>query len=230
MKLETIKNIKRKTENISKRNFIIYKIYVIFYNLFIKFKPISGSKNKFLKTKKTILYRVKYEIRGNNNVINLRSGLFHNFQFLIVGSNNNISIGENSEFAGGSIWVIGDSCCVNIGQNVTVNHSAHFIVQEDNMSLTIGDNCMLSYLVTIRTSDSHPIYCGNTNDRLNYPKSVIIGKNVWIAAKATIMKGSEIGDGCVVGYQSLVTEKFPAHTLIVGSPARIAQYNIYWEN
>jgi acetyltransferase-like isoleucine patch superfamily enzyme len=179
-------------------------LYVLLQNLFIYLKPINGSNNKIIKTKNYISRRVKLEIRGNNNVIRfMGEGIVENFQFLIVGSNNTISIGSNSRFTGGgSIWVIGDNCTVKIGQNVTVNHSAHFIVQEDNMSLTIGDNCMISYLVTIRTSDSHPIYCCNTNNRLNPPQSIIIGDGVWIAAKATIMKGTELGDGCVVAYQS----------------------------
>ena len=51
--------------------------------------------------------------------------------------------------------------------------------------------------------------------------SVIIGKNVWIGDKATILPGVMIGDGVVVGANTVVSKDIPNYSVVVGNPARI---------
>ena len=52
-------------------------------------------------------------------------------------------------------------------------------------------------------------------------KPVIIGKNVWIGNSVTILKGSVIGENCIIGAYSVVTGKnFPENTILAGNPAR----------
>lgn len=48
-----------------------------------------------------------------------------------------------------------------------------------------------------------------------------IGNNCWIGAGAVFLDGSEIGDGCVVAANSVVTKKFPNNVIIGGIPAKI---------
>ncbi len=50
---------------------------------------------------------------------------------------------------------------------------------------------------------------------------VTIGRDVWIGAKATILKGVTLGDGCIVGANAVVTKSFPAGSIIGGVPARL---------
>ena len=40
--------------------------------------------------------------------------------------------------------------------------------------------------------------------------SVIIGKNVWVGDKATILPGVTIGDGVIVGANSVITKDIPS--------------------
>jgi acetyltransferase-like isoleucine patch superfamily enzyme len=49
---------------------------------------------------------------------------------------------------------------------------------------------------------------------------VIIGKNVWIGDKATILPGVKIGDGAVIAANAVVTKDVPAKCVVAGSPAR----------
>lgn len=50
----------------------------------------------------------------------------------------------------------------------------------------------------------------------------VIGKNCLVGIHAVIMDEAELGDECIVGAHSFIKqrEKFPARSLIVGSPAR----------
>ena len=51
-----------------------------------------------------------------------------------------------------------------------------------------------------------------------------IGHDVWIGTDAVILRGIEIGDGAVVGANSVVTKDVPPFAIVVGSPARVIRY------
>jgi acetyltransferase-like isoleucine patch superfamily enzyme len=53
------------------------------------------------------------------------------------------------------------------------------------------------------------------------PKPVIIGRGVFIGARAIILKGVTIGDRAVVGAGAVVTKDVPARGLAAGNPARL---------
>lgn len=48
-----------------------------------------------------------------------------------------------------------------------------------------------------------------------------IGKDVWIGAHTTVLAGARIGDGCVIGANSVVRGEIPPFSVAVGSPARV---------
>lgn len=50
---------------------------------------------------------------------------------------------------------------------------------------------------------------------------VTIGSDVWIGRGCCILPGVTIGDGAIIGANSVVTRDIPSHTLAVGAPARI---------
>lgn len=54
---------------------------------------------------------------------------------------------------------------------------------------------------------------------------VVIGNNVWIGDKATILSGVTIGDGAIVAANSVVTKDVPAYSVVAGNPARIIRRN-----
>lgn len=53
------------------------------------------------------------------------------------------------------------------------------------------------------------------------PKPVIIGRGVFIGARAIILKGVTIGDRAIVGAGAVVTKDVPVRRLAVGNPARV---------
>lgn len=100
-----------------------------------------------------------------------------------------------------------------------LNHSKCFI----------GEDCMFSYDVALRSEDGHPIYDINSGEIINKKKNVFIGDHCWIGMRSTIMPGCEMQSGCMVGACSLVNGTFEHNSLIVGSPARAVKKNIEWK-
>jgi len=50
---------------------------------------------------------------------------------------------------------------------------------------------------------------------------IVLGPNVWLGARVTILKNVRIGHGSIVGAASLVTADIPPFAMAVGSPARV---------
>lgn len=154
--------------------------------------------------------------------------------FSIVGPEN-ITLGEN--FSGGdniSLWTWGiynenarDQCPnLTIGDNVTI--TSNCVITCAN-KIVIGDGTLLGR-GTFITDNSHgknvdvaelKIAPGN---RTLYSKgSVIIGKNVWTGTNVCIMPGVTIGDGAIIGANSVVTHDVPAACIAAGAPAKIVK-------
>lgn len=93
------------------------------------------------------------------------------------------------------------------------------IVARDYIS--IGHNSLIAEYVTIRDQD-HKIE-GSAAFGLNgfVSAPIRIGNNVWIGAKATVLKGVTIGDNVVIGANSVVTYDIPSNSVAVGAPARV---------
>ena len=48
----------------------------------------------------------------------------------------------------------------------------------------------------------------------------VIGNDVWIGQNAVILPGVKIGDGAIIGLNSVVTKDVPPYTIVAGNPAR----------
>lgn len=103
-----------------------------------------------------------------------------------------------------------------IGDNSRIN-GAYIHAQKN---ITIGPNTVIASGVHIIDSNGHLVNSKNRTVGRDSPESITIGRNVWIGLNSIILKGSEIGDNCVVGACSIVNGKFSSNTLIIGNPAR----------
>lgn len=48
----------------------------------------------------------------------------------------------------------------------------------------------------------------------------VVGNDVWIGQNATILPGVHIGNGAIIGCNSVVASDVPAYTIVAGNPAR----------
>ena len=58
----------------------------------------------------------------------------------------------------------------------------------------------------------------------NTVEKVSIGNDVWLAANATVLKGSRISDGAIIGAKGLVKGEIPKNAIAVGVPANVKKY------
>lgn len=58
----------------------------------------------------------------------------------------------------------------------------------------------------------------------NNSNQIIIGSDVWIGTRATILGGVKIGNGAVIGAKAVVAKDIPPYAIVVGNPARIIRY------
>lgn len=105
---------------------------------------------------------------------------------------------------------------IRVGRNVFINQNCTFY---DLGGLDIGDDVMIGPNVSLITS-GHPIAPSQRRNGV-IAKPIVIGKNVWIAAGATIIGGVTVGENSVVAAGSVVTRDVPPNTLVGGNPARV---------
>lgn len=86
--------------------------------------------------------------------------------------------------------------------------------------LTIGANCSISAGVQIYSHDSVRWAVSGGTGRLEYAPTRI-GNNCYIAPNVVVAKGVSIGDGCVVGANSLVLKDLPANSKAFGTPCKV---------
>ena len=55
-------------------------------------------------------------------------------------------------------------------------------------------------------------------------KPVIIGDDVWIGGRVTILPGVHIGNGAIIGAGAVVTKNVPEYAIVGGNPAKVLKY------
>ena len=55
-------------------------------------------------------------------------------------------------------------------------------------------------------------------------KDVIVGEDVWIASRVTLLSGTQLGRGCEIGAGSVVRGKVPPYAVVVGNPAKVVGF------
>ena len=147
---------------------------------------------------------------------------------IIRGSNNIVKVGRECELRKkNTIFITGDGNHVEIGNGVYFDQNVSLVCCEGT-SIKVGNDCLFAQGIRIRTSDQHPIY-NRDGERINPSRNVTIGEHVWIGATCMIMKGVSIGDGSVIGINSMVTKNIPSNVVAVGSPCKVIKENIYWK-
>lgn len=147
-------------------------------------------------------------------------------RIIVTGSNNSIHIDECCELYNTTIHIDNIGGIIEIGCNTSI--AGAMIASFEPHKIAIGSDCMLSYGIEIRNTDSHKIIDMRSGEWLNKGRPIYIESHVWLAARCTILKGSHIGHDSIIGANSLVSGKIPAHVIATGQPAKIIRENVSW--
>ena len=120
----------------------------------------------------------------------------------------------------------GGASVLHIGRDVQLNDSVHIGAIEQ---VVIGDQTLIASRVFIcdhnhgnyRLKDASSVPGIAPADRPLSSSPVRIGRNVWLGEQVCILPGVTVGDGAVVGANSVVTRDVPPYSIAAGNPARV---------
>jgi len=187
----------------------------------------------------------------DGNEIRSETAIDNNISIVFRGSNNRIEVGPNARLdrlavtfdcdngtlliganrrVHGGNWVIrvGQDATVAIGNNVSTTNPC-VISAVEGVTVRIGNDVMIASNVQIRADDGHPIFDVRSGLRVNPSRPITIGNHVWLGLGSSILAGSDIGDGTVVGLGAVVAGRLPNNCVAVGAPARVIRRDIAWE-
>jgi acetyltransferase-like isoleucine patch superfamily enzyme len=104
---------------------------------------------------------------------------------------------------------------IRIGRNVFFNHGCTFL---DLGGITIEDEVLVGPKVNL-LSEGHPL--DPAGRKVLELSRILIKRNAWIGAAATILPGVTVGENSVVAAGALITKDVPDNTVVGGVPAKI---------
>jgi len=113
--------------------------------------------------------------------------------------------------------VVSDGAELKIGDYTFVGRGVEFDVMEKvhvGSHTLIAPNCFI-------TDHTHLIAAGARIDQQACEaRPTTIGSDVWLGTGSVVLSGITIGDGAVIGANSVVTRDIAAGTVMAGAPAR----------
>jgi lipopolysaccharide O-acetyltransferase len=144
---------------------------------------------------------------------------------------SSVDMGEDCQ-AGAGLWLeavtqYNDqtfSPRITIGDHARISNFVHIAATN---RVEIGDNVLMGSKVVI-TDHNHGQYSnGHCSPHiapslrpLDHDRRVVIGRNVWLGDGVVVTPGATIGDGCVIGANSVVVGDIAPFTIAAGVPAR----------
>lgn len=114
---------------------------------------------------------------------------------------------------------------LTVGDNVNFSDRVHITCIDH---VRIGAGTLIGSRVIV-TDHAHGVYRGSMQSAPEVPPNkrplwsagpIDIGKNVWLGDGVAVLAGAKIGDGAIIGANSVVTGTIPPATIAVGAPAK----------
>lgn len=208
------------------------RLYLSLRNLLYKnrLKIKSGNRFDIPQSSERLLKKVTIKLAGRNNRLVFGEGVeVSHCEIRLDGEDNLIEIGARTRISSGKIY-LRHTCGqhIRIGADTTIEGA--YLLVDEAASIDIGNDCMLSTDILIRTGDKHSIIDVASNKRINTSRDVSIADRVWIGRDVQILKGTVLHPESIVGACSLVTKAFAeGNCVVAGVPAKIVKRGIRWD-
>lgn len=112
---------------------------------------------------------------------------------------------------------------VEIGKGTVLLDAGHINIDASRPALlSVGDYCKIASGVTVLThDDSRSVLRRSYGDVVGEARKTVIGNNVFIGTRSTVLMGTHIGDHCIVEAGSVLQGSYPAGSVIAGNPAKV---------
>lgn len=132
-----------------------------------------------------------------------------------------LSLGDHCRF-GDAVFMETVGGSLSLGARVRVNLGCVLVSYS---SISIGEDTLIGEYVSIRDADhgSHPD-AGLIRVQPHVSAPIRVGRDVWIARGAVILKGVTIGDGAIIAANSVVNRDVPANAIVAGVPAKVIRH------
>lgn len=198
-----------------------------------------ASRNE-IRVAKEDLHRVKIRIRGEGNVVHIGkltpgSG---SIEIRITGNGNRVHLAEGISVSsslkisvGAPASTLGPVTDVDVSIGAGSGfESTSILTYNSHASIEIGERCMFSFGIQIYHTDGHAIMDTETGKIINPVRKLVIGNHVWVGAHVTIMKNTQIGNNCIVGWGAVISGRHPdSNCIYAGNPATLRKKGITWE-
>jgi acetyltransferase-like isoleucine patch superfamily enzyme len=121
-----------------------------------------------------------------------------------IGHGSKIRVHEG-EVVIGAKTVMGQECTISAFQHVSVGREC---ILADRVMLIDFDHGVVEVERPIRVQGI-------------YKRDVRVGNNVWVGYGACFLRGTTVGDNCVIGTSSVITKDVPDNAVVAGVPARV---------
>ena len=135
--------------------------------------------------------------------------------------NTNLKIGKNVTLYP-NVMFFGDGL-IEIGDNVDIGNGTVIYASKAG-GIKIGNNTMIAaqcYIIDMDHGLQRDVLISRQE---NTVAPIYIGDDVWIAANCTVLKGSHIGNGAVIGAKSMVKGEIEENAIAFGIPAKVRKY------
>lgn len=191
----------------------------------------QGKRNRLQVASVRAHRHLALHIQGNENHVCL-NGELRNTTIHIQGSNNRVRIDSTACLTWTDISILANDSEITVGAGTTILGKANqpnvLLARGEPSRLTIGRECMFSYGIEVRTSDSHPIFDAQ-GVHINPSGDIAIGDRVWVGARCLVLKGSQLGDGSILAAASVLTRDVGARMIAAGVPAKVIREDIQWK-
>lgn len=205
----------------------------------VKIYNISGENNKVIIVENGIerslrdderINELNIIISSNNNTVKIHFPLRALSSSIDIRNNNcNIEIGQTWFFQRvGIICMHGDGQSLVIGKDTNIIGAE--ITLEEKGRIEIGENCLFSSKIMVRSSDGHSVLDQQSGKPINGTAELIkIGNHVWIGTEVMLLKNCMVSDDSIIAARSIVTKKFmEPNVMLAGIPAKVVKSGVNW--
>ncbi len=192
-------------------------------------RVVFKGRNNKIEAPQTLMKRTVVKVCGSGNrIIFGRRCTLRNCKVMIAGNNNTIQFGEKISMIDGEVCIEDDGNTIQAGDKTAFLGRTHLACIEGT-KITIGEGCLFSSEIVLRTGDSHAIL-NLEGERINPSQDITLGDHIWVGFRSLITKGVSIQNDSVVATGALVTKAVDAPNVIIGgAPAKVIKRDVTWD-